>query len=119
MTTKEIAARYDELAQTGQFDIIVNELFSDDAESIEPEHGGSGMPSVKGKEAMKKKGDEFNAQVEEFHSAYTSPSVVGGNYFSVAMGMDVTMKGMGRINMEEICVYKVEDGKIVSEQFFY
>jgi limonene-1,2-epoxide hydrolase len=35
------------------------------------------------------------------------------------MGMDVTMKGAGRINMEEIAVYEVKDGKIVKEQFFF
>jgi len=35
------------------------------------------------------------------------------------MGMDVTMKGMGRVKMEEVCVYKVKDGKVVSEQFFF
>jgi hypothetical protein len=119
MTIQEIAARFDELAQTGQWGQIVDELFSEDAESIEPASGGAGMPSVKGKEAMRKKGEEFNAQMEEFHSAYCSPAVMGGNHFSVAMGMDVTMKGAGRIKMDEICVYKVEDGKIVKEQFFY
>jgi hypothetical protein len=120
MTTQEIAARFDELAQTGQWGQIVDELFADDAESIEPASGEAGMlPSVKGKEAMKKKGEEFNAQMEEFHSAYCTPAVIGGNHFSVAMGMEVTMKGAGRIKMDEICVYKVENGKIVKEQFFY
>jgi len=44
---------------------------------------------------------------------------VAGNYISVAMGMDVTMKGMGRMNMDEIALYEVKDGKIVKEQFFY
>jgi ketosteroid isomerase-like protein len=33
--------------------------------------------------------------------------------------MDVTMKGQGRMKMDEIAVYGVKDGKIVSEQFFY
>jgi len=33
--------------------------------------------------------------------------------------MDVTMKGMGRLNMDELIVYHVKDGKIVSEQYFY
>jgi hypothetical protein len=32
--------------------------------------------------------------------------------------MDVTMKGRGRVKLEEICAYEVKDGKIVSEQFF-
>lgn len=35
------------------------------------------------------------------------------------MGMDVTLKGMGRRQMDEIAVYEVKDGKIVKEQFFY
>ena len=35
------------------------------------------------------------------------------------MGMDVTMKGRGCIQMSEVCVYGVRDGKIVHEQFFY
>jgi hypothetical protein len=119
MTTQEIAARFDELAQTAQWDQIYEELYADDAESVEMEGNEGPLQSVKGKEAMKKKGEAFNAEIEAFHSAYSTPSVVGGNYFSCAMGMDVTLKGAGRIEMHEVCVYKVENGKIVKEQFFY
>lgn len=32
--------------------------------------------------------------------------------------MDVTMKGAGRVKMDEI-VYEVKNGKIVKEQFFF
>jgi len=32
--------------------------------------------------------------------------------------MDVTMKGQARSSFEELCVYRVKDGKIISEQFF-
>jgi hypothetical protein len=119
MTTQEIANRFDELAQTAQWGQIYVELYADDAESIEPENSSGALQSVKGMDAIMKKGEAFNAQMEEFHSAYTSPSIVGGNHFSIAMGMEVTMKGVGRIKMDEICVYKVEGGKIVKEQFFY
>jgi ketosteroid isomerase-like protein len=35
------------------------------------------------------------------------------------MGMDVTMKGGQRMKMDEVCVFKVKDGKIVSEEFFF
>jgi hypothetical protein len=31
----------------------------------------------------------------------------------------VTVKGQGRMKMDEIAVYEVKDGKIVKEQFFY
>jgi hypothetical protein len=35
------------------------------------------------------------------------------------MGLDATMKGVGRTKMDEIALYEVKDGKIVKEQFFY
>ncbi len=34
------------------------------------------------------------------------------------MRMNVTMKDGGNMDMTELCVYGVKDGKIVSEQFF-
>ena len=53
------------------------------------------------------------------HGGYSTDPVIAGNHFSVAMGMDVTMKGMGRIKMDEIAVYEVKEGKIIKEQFFF
>lgn len=118
MTTKEIATRFDELTQAGQWDKIQDELYHQDCESIEPPHS-QGLQSVKGMAAIKQKGIEFNSMIEEMHGGYCTPAVVGGNFFSVAMGMDVTVKNQGRINMEEIAVYEVKDGKIIKEQFFF
>lgn len=118
MTTQAVADRFNELAQTGQWNIIHAELFADDAESIEPEHS-PGVHIVKGKEAIKQKGVLFNSMIEEMHGGYSKVPVVAGTHFSVAMGMDVTMKGMGRSKMDEICVYEVKEGKIIKEQFFY
>lgn len=118
MTTKEIAERMSELFKENKWDQVQAELFADDAESIEPAHA-QGMQSVKGKDAIKKKGEDFNAMVEEVHGGWVSDLLAGGSYITCAMGLDITMKGMGRINMEEVCVYEVKDGKIVKEQFFY
>lgn len=118
MTTQEVADRFNELAQSGNWQQIQSELFSEDAVSIEPEHS-PGMKTVQGIEAIRQKGAEFGQMVEEMHGGYTKEPQVAGNHFSVAMGMDVTMKGMGRMSMDEIAVYEVKDGKIVKEQFFY
>lgn len=118
MTTQQVADRYSELVKQYDWTGIQSELFSDDAESIEPAHA-MGMQNAKGKEAIKKKGEEFGAAVEEMHGGYCSEPVVGGNYFAVSMGMDVTMKGVGRTKVDEIAVYEVKDGKITKEQFFY
>jgi limonene-1,2-epoxide hydrolase len=45
--------------------------------------------------------------------------VLANNWFSISLRLDVTMKGRGRVDMREICVYRVKDGKVVLEQFFY
>ena len=118
MTTQDVASRFNELAQTGQWDKIQNELFADNAVSIEPPNS-PGMQSADGMEAIREKGKQFGEMVEEMHGGYTTAPVVGGNFFSVGMGMDCTMKGMGRQKMDEIALYEVRDGKIVREQFFY
>ena len=118
MTTQEVANRFYELAQTNQWNQIQEELFADNAVSIEPP-GSQGLQSVEGLAAIKQKGKQFEEMVEEMHGGYVSAPVVGGKFFSVAMGMDCTFKGMGRQKMDEIAVYEVKDGKIVKEQFFY
>ena len=118
MTTRKVADRFNELSKQGNWEQIQEELFSDDAESIEPPHS-QGLKTAKGKKALKQKGEMFNSMVEEMHGGYSSDPLVAGNHFAVAMGMDVTMKGQGRSKMDEIAVYEVRDGKIVKEQFFY
>lgn len=118
MTTQDVANRMNELFKANDWTKVQEELFADDCESIEPAHS-QGLQTAKGKDAIKKKGEMFQEGVEEMHGGWCSEPLVGGNYISFAMGMDVTMKGMGRINMEEICVYEVKDGKITKEQFFY
>src|SRR5215213_1954389 len=118
MTTQDVANRFHELAQTGQWHLILDELYADDAVSIEPEHS-PGLKNVSSLDAIREKGKQFGEMVEEMHGGYSNEPQVGGNFFAVAMGMDVTMKGQGRMKMDEIAVYEVKDGKIVSEQFFY
>ena len=118
MTTQDVADRLYELFQEGKWTEAQDELFSQDAKSIEPPNS-PGMVSVEGLDNIKKKGDSFNAMVEEMHGGYTGKPIVAGNFIAVAMGMDATMKGAGRMKMDEICVYEVKDGKIVKEQFFF
>jgi ketosteroid isomerase-like protein len=118
MTTQEVADRFNQLAKENNWNAIQDELFAQNAVSIEPP-GSQGLQNAEGIDAIKKKGEQFNTMVEEVHGGYCSEPVVGGNHFSVAMGMDATMKGVGRTKMDEIAVYQVKDGKIVKEQFFY
>jgi len=46
-----------------------------------------------------------------------SDPIIAGNSFACTLHMDMTMKGKGRMDMSELCVYKVKDGKVISEEF--
>lgn len=118
MTTQEIASRMSELFKENKWDQVQEELYAADCESIEPPHA-QGLQTVKGLEAIREKGKMFQSMIEEMHGGWVSDLIVGGNYITCAMGMDVTMKGMGRIKMDEVAVYQVKDGKVVKEQFFF
>lgn len=118
MSTKEVANQFNEMAQKGQWNEIQESFFADNAVSIEPAHA-QGLQSVEGIKAIQEKGKQFGEMVEEMHGGYSNEPIVTGNHFAVAMGMDVTFKGQGRMQMDEIAVYEVKDGKIVKEQFFY
>jgi len=118
MTTQEIANRLSELFKENKWMEAQEELFSKDAESIEPAHS-QGLQTVKGLDAIKKKADDFNNMIQEVHGGYAGEPIVAGNHIALAMGIDCTYKGMGRQKMDEIAVYEVKDGKIVKEQFFY
>ena len=117
MTTQEVANRLVELCRKGQVLEAEQELYADNVTSTEPEH--SPNKSAKGKADVLAKGKAFAEMIEERHDGYFGDPIVGGNYFSFAGMLDATMKGMGRMKLEEICVFGVKDGKVISENFFY
>jgi hypothetical protein len=118
MTTQEIANRLVELCKIGQNDAAMQELYAADIVSIEPANP-AGNNIIKGIEGVRKKGEDLWKSIKEMHGATISEPLVAGNFFSVAMQMDVTFQNGFRVNMQEICLYKVANGKIIEEQFFY
>jgi hypothetical protein len=118
MTTKQVADRLVELCRQGKIEDAQNELFADDALSIEA-NDTMGPRETKGIDAIKKKGEMFNSMLENFYGATISDPIVAGNHFSIAWEMDAQMKGQERMMMKEICVYQVKDDKVISEQFFF
>jgi hypothetical protein len=118
MTTREIASRFHELAKQEKWFEIQDELFSDNVRSIDPPDSPY-FKYAEGKDSVRKKGEEFVKKIEAVHRAYTTEPVVGGNHFAVGREMDITLQGLGRIQMNEVMLYEVKDGQIVSEQFFY
>jgi ketosteroid isomerase-like protein len=120
MDTPQIANRLVALCREGKFDQCYDELFAEDAENIEmPELADGPLGNARGLAAMRRKAEAWSEGVEQVHSSSIGEPVIAGNWFALPMTMDVTLKGRGRMAMDELCLYRVRDGKIVREQFFY
>lgn len=107
-----------EHCRKGDFEAAQKELYAQDAISIEPHSTPEFEKETRGLKAILEKGKKFEAMVENSHGTEISEPVIAGNSFAFSLRMDVTMKGQGRMDMTELCVYKIKDGKIVSEEFF-
>jgi hypothetical protein len=118
MTTKEVANRLVQMCRDGKVEEAKLELFTEETLSIEPAEGV--LPKeTKGLKAIQKKAELFISLVEEFYGSTITDPFIAGDYFSIGWISDLQMKGQQRQINSEICLYRVKDGKIISEQFFY
>jgi hypothetical protein len=117
MTTQEIADQLVTLCRQGDWEKVQRELFAKDVVSIEPYASPEFEKETRGLDAIIEKGHKFQSMTEQIHKLEVSDPIVAGNSFACTMRMDMTMKEKGRMDMAELCVYKVKNGKIVSEEF--
>ncbi|HEY7211070.1 MAG TPA: nuclear transport factor 2 family protein, partial [Bryobacteraceae bacterium] len=93
--------------------------YSSDIVSVEAGAPPGQSRETKGLDGAKKKG-EWWVTNHEVHSAKVEGPLVAGDHFAVTYKLDVTFKPENkRFTMEEIGIYKVKNGKIVYEEFFY
>jgi len=117
MTTQEIANKLVTLCKAGKYEECYEQLYSPNCMSIEP--AGAALEVCEGLDQIAAKGIAWTEQMKEYHGSSVGDPIVSGKFFSVPMMVDYTTKDGVRRKMEEICVYEVEDGKIILEQFFY
>lgn len=119
MTTQEVANKLVELCTQGKFSEATEALYSPDIVSMEAGAPPGQSRESKGIAAIKAKGEWWAAN-HEVHSLSVEGPLVAGSHFAVAFKMEVTFKPQARrFTMEEIALYKVADGKIAYEEFFY
>lgn len=118
LTTEEVATRFNELAQQEKWFEIQDELFADSVRSIDPPHSPY-FGYAEGKANVQKKGEDWMAKITDAQEFSTTQPIIGANHFAAGRKMDVTVEGFGRIKIDEIMLYEVKGGQIVSEQFFY
>jgi hypothetical protein len=117
MTVSEVAHRLVSLCRKGEWEKAQNELYHKEIESTEPKEMG-GEVSI-GLNAIHEKNLKWAGMSEKVHHWEVSDPLIADGYFCCSMYNDVTMKGGTRIKSTELCVYKVKEGKIVSEKFFH
>ena len=74
---------------------------------------------IVGKDANRQRELDFFASLEEFHGAGVVGSGITGDKSYTEWWMDVTVKGVGRMKMEQVAARTWKDDLIVSERFYY
>jgi ketosteroid isomerase-like protein len=117
MTNAETAKAFTDMLKAGDHEGAAAKFNAPDIVSIEAMEGP--MARVQGTAAVKAKSDWWYG-AHEVHSVSAEGPYVNGNQFSVIFKMDVTTKETGnRMQMQEVGLYTVKDGKIVEEKFMY
>ncbi len=117
MTTREIAEDFCALLKEGRHEEASARFHAEDIVSIEAMEGP--MARLEGKAAVQGKSAWWYAN-HEWHGGGAEGPFVNGDQFSVIFDMDVTAKQTGqRMQMREVGLYTVRDGRIVEERFFY
>lgn len=119
MTTQEVADTLVKLCSEGKFVEATKTLYSPEIVSMEAGAPPGMSREAKGLAAVIAKGEWWGAN-HEVHSATVEGPLVAGSHFAVVFKMDVTFKPQNkRFQMDEVAVYRVAEGKIVYEEFFY
>jgi ketosteroid isomerase-like protein len=117
MTTRETAEAFTALLKEGKHQEAGDRFWADDVVSREAMEGP--MAELRGRDAVQGKSAWWYAN-HEVHGGSVEGPFVHGDQFAVRFSMDITPKETGqRMQMTEIGLYTVADGKVVEERFFY
>jgi hypothetical protein len=76
-------------------------------------------PEFRGKELNRKREVDFFSSVEAWHGGEVLASAVHGDVSFSEWAMDITLKGVGRVQMAQVAVRRWKNGKIVHERFYH
>ncbi len=116
MNTQEIATDLVQLCKQGKFDEAGEKYWADDVVSIEAQGPDA---EARGKDAVRKKG-EWWSEHHDVHRVEVEGPYINGDQFAVRFEMELTNKDNGqRMQMDEVGFYRIRNGKIAEERFFY
>jgi len=116
MDIKAIADDMVAMTKAGNFH-IGEKYWADDVVSIEAMPGP--MARVEGREAVMGKSAWWYG-AHEVHGTETFGPFVNGDQIAIHWHMDITNRESGqRMQMDEVALYTMKDGRIAEERFFY
>ncbi len=117
MNTEEVATKLVEHCRSGEWMKAVDDLYSKDIVSVEP-RAMEGMPAeMRGIDQVRGKSEWWEKSME-VHSAKVTGPFVARDTFVVQFDVDVTDKtSKKRMQMSEVGIYTVKDGKVEREEF--
>lgn len=117
MTYKERAKEIYEMIAGGKMLEAFDKYYGEGVSMVDVGHG----PAVVGKEANRLREVAFINMIEEFHGmgvdSITSDESAG--LTMIENWMDVTLKGIGRVNYVQVAVQRWEGDFIVDEKFYH
>jgi hypothetical protein len=117
MTTEEVAKEVVELTRKQAWKEALESLYAKDIVSVEARPNETGSPETRGIDGVRGKVDWW-LDAMEAHSVTVHGPFVAHDRFVVRYDMDVTDKASKkRMQLSEVGVYTVKDGKIVREEF--
>jgi hypothetical protein len=117
MTTEEVAAKLVDLCSKKEWMKAVESLYAQNIVSVEPRAMGDMPAEMRGLDQVRGKTQWF-IETHEIHDSKVTGPFVARDKFVVQFDIDVTDKASKeRMQMSEVGIYAVKDGKIAREEF--
>lgn len=120
MKLEELAKDVVRRCAAGDLDGVIDRYYDSGIVSIEAQ-GDEKMPGrLEGLDAVREKNAWWTAH-HEVHALRADGPFIGHrpDQFAVRFELDVTPQGGERMQMREVALYTVRDGRIVQEEFLY
>ena len=117
MNTEEVATKLVEYCRKGEWMKAVDDLYAKDIVSVEPREMENMPAEMRGIDQVRGKTKWFENSFE-VHSSKVGGPFVARDTFVVQFDIDVTDKASKkRMQMSEVGIYTVKDGKVAREEF--
>jgi SnoaL-like protein len=117
MNTEEVAKKLVDYCRKGEWMKAIDDLYSKEIVSVEAREMENMPAEMRGIDQVRGKTEWWEKNME-VHSAKVGGPFVARDTFVVQFDIDVTDKASKkRMQMSEVGIYKVKDGKVAREEF--